>query len=112
MKTTVVYVLAALAEIAGCFSFWAWLRLGKSIVWLIPGMASLASFAYLLTLVDTSTAGRAYAAYGGVYIMASLLWLWAVERVRPDRWDTVGAFISLIGAGIIVFWPRSLWVKR
>jgi small multidrug resistance family-3 protein len=58
MKTTVVYVLAALAEIAGCFSFWAWLRLGKSIVWLIPGMASLASFAYLLTLVDTSTAGR------------------------------------------------------
>jgi small multidrug resistance family-3 protein len=112
MKTTVVFVLAALAEIAGCFSFWAWLRLGKSIVWLIPGMASLASFAYLLTLVDTSTAGRAYAAYGGVYIMASLLWLWAVERVRPDRWDTVGAFISLIGAGIIVFWPRSLWVKR
>jgi small multidrug resistance family-3 protein len=93
-ETVVVYVLAALTEIAGCFSFWAWLRLGKSIVWLIPGMASLASFAYLLTLVDTSIAGRAYAAYGGVYIMASLLWLWAVDRGRPDRWDTV-ALLSL-----------------
>jgi small multidrug resistance family-3 protein len=112
MRTVGVYVLAALTEIAGCFSFWAWLRLGKSIVWLIPGMASLASFAYLLTLVDTSIAGRAYAAYGGVYIMASLLWLWAVDRVQPDRWDTVGAFIALLGAGIIVFGPRSLWVKR
>ena len=71
MKTIFVYVLAASAEIAGCFSFWAWRR-GKPIGWLIPGMASLACFASLLTLVDSSAAGRAYAAYGGVYIIASL----------------------------------------
>jgi small multidrug resistance family-3 protein len=107
MKTMVVYTLAALAEITGCFSFWAWLRLSKPIWWLIPGMASLACFASLLTLVDSSAAGRACAAYGGVYITASLFWLWAVEGARPDRWDTVGACIALIGAGIIVFGPRS-----
>lgn len=97
----------SLAEIAGCFSFWAWLRLSKPILWLVPGMASLALFAYLLTRVDSSAAGRAYAAYGGVYIAASLSWLWAVEGVRPDRWDTVGACVALIGTGIILFGPRS-----
>ena len=74
--------------------------------WLLPGTASLALFAYLLTLVDSSAAGRAYAAYGGVYIAASLLWLWAVENVRPDRWDMTGAAICLVGAAIILFGPR------
>ena len=74
--------------------------------WLLPGTASLALFAYLLTLVDSSAAGRAYAAYGGVYIAASLLWLWAVESVRPDRWDVTGAAICLVGAAIILFGPR------
>lgn len=107
MKSSVVYVLAAFAEIAGCFAFWAWLRLGKSVLWLAPGMASLALFAYLLTHVDSMAAGRAYAAYGGVYIGASLFWLWAVESVRPDRWDAIGAGIALLGAAIIVFGPRS-----
>jgi len=75
MKTVVVYLLAALAEIAGCFSFWSWLRLGKPIWWLIPRIASLVCFASLLTLVESGVAGRAYAAYGGVYITASLFWL-------------------------------------
>jgi small multidrug resistance family-3 protein len=107
MKTVVIYSLAALGEIAGCFSFWAWLRLGKPILWLIPGIASLACFASLLTLADSNAAGRAYAAYGGIYITASLFWLWAVEHARPDRWDTVGACITLTGAGIIVFGPRT-----
>jgi small multidrug resistance family-3 protein len=107
MKTVAVYALAALAEIAGCFSFWAWLRLDKSIYWLIPGMVALAAFAYLLTLTDTSAAGRAYAAYGGVYILASLFWLWVVERMRPDHWDALGASVALIGAGIIIFGPRG-----
>jgi small multidrug resistance family-3 protein len=105
MKTVVVYVLPALAGIAGCFSFWSWLRLGKPIWWLIPGIASLVCFASLLTLVE-SAAGRAYAAYGGVYITRSLFWVWEVEGARPDRWDTVGACMALIGAGIIVFGPR------
>lgn len=106
MQTFAVYAGAALAEIAGCFSFWAWLRLGKSPLWLAPGMASLALFAWLLTLVDTSAAGRAYAAYGGVYITASLLWLWLVEGTRPDRWDLGGVAICLAGATIILLAPR------
>lgn len=107
IKTSLVYVGAALAEIAGCFSFWMWLREGKPIWWLAPGMVSLALFAWLLTLVDSAAAGRAYAAYGGVYIIASLGWLWRVEGVRPDRWDTIGAAICLAGAATILLGRRT-----
>lgn len=103
----IAYIGAAIAEIAGCFAFWAWLRLGKSVWWLLPGMASLALFAYLLTLVDSEQAGRAYAAYGGVYIVASILWLWIIEGARPDRWDLLGATVCLAGAGIILLGPRA-----
>jgi small multidrug resistance family-3 protein len=106
MKATFIYLGAALAEIAGCFAFWGWLRLGKPIWWLLPGMASLALFAFLLTLVESNAAGRAYAAYGGVYIAASLGWLWAMENVRPDRWDISGAAICVTGAAVILFAPR------
>ena len=105
--TFALYAAAALAEIAGCFAFWAWLRLDRSQLWLVPGMASRALFAYLLTLVDNATAGRAYAAYGGVYIAASLVWQWLVEGARPDRWDLIGASICLIGAAVIRRGPRS-----
>lgn len=96
------YAAAALAEICGCFSFWAWLRLGRSPVWLIPGMASLALFAFLLTRVDLNLAGRAYAAYGGIYIVMSLLWLWGAEGTRPDLWDTAGAGLCLLGTVVIL----------
>jgi small multidrug resistance family-3 protein len=88
---------AALAEIACCFAFWGCLRLGKLIWRLLPGVFSLIAFAYLLTLVETEAAGRAYATYGGIYIVASLVWLRMVESVRPDRWDIAGASICLIG---------------
>ena len=107
MKNFLVYAVSAVAEIAGCFAFWSWLRLGKSPMWIIPGLLSLAVFAYLLTLVDTSAAGRAYAAYGGLYIVASLLWLWGVEDVRPDRWDISGAAICVLGAAVILSGPRN-----
>ncbi len=103
----ITYLTAALAEIAGCFAFWAWLRLDKSMWWVIPGLASLALFAFLLTRIDSAFAGRAYAAYGGVYIAASLGWLWAVELQRPDRWDVVGAVVCLLGAAIIIYGPRG-----
>lgn len=106
LKTIPIYALAAIAEIAGCFAFWAWLRLGKSALWIAPGMASLALFAWLLTLIDSAFAGRAYAAYGGVYIAAALIWLWIVEGQAPDRWDVAGAAISLLGAAVIIFGPR------
>ena len=106
MQTIALYVAAASAEIAGCFAFWAWLRLGKPALWLVPGIAALALFAVLLTRVDSAAAGRAYAAYGGVYIAASLAWLGAVEGVRPDRWDLIGAGLCLAGAAVILFGPR------
>ena len=107
VKIAIVYAGAAAAEIAGCFAFWGWLRLGKPAWWLLPGVISLILFAYLLTLVETEAAGRAYATYGGIYIVASLAWLWLVENVRPDRWDVAGASICLIGAAIILWGPRG-----
>jgi len=103
-----LYVLAAAGEIAGCYSFWAWLRLSKSPLWLVPGAFSLALFAFLLTRVDAEFAGRAYAAYGGVYILSSLAWMWLAEGSRPDRWDVAGALVCLAGAAIILFGPRAL----
>lgn len=105
--TVLWYLLAAGAEIAGCFAFWAWLRLDRSPLWLIPGMAALALFAWVLTRVEADAAGRAYAAYGGVYIAASLSWLWLVEHRAPDRWDLIGAVVCLAGAAIILFGPRG-----
>ena len=105
--TALIYLLAAGAEIAGCFAFWAVLRLDRSPLWLVPGMASLMLFAWLLTRVEADAAGRAYAAYGGVYIAASLLWLWLVEHRAPDRWDMIGAAICLVGAAVILFGPRG-----
>ena len=100
------YIAAALAEIAGCFAFWAWLKLDSSVWWLVPGIAALVLFAYLLTLIETEHAGRAYAAYGGVYIVAAIGWLWIIEGTKPDRWDLIGAVLCLGGAAIILFGPR------
>lgn len=102
-----IYIAAALAEIAGCFAFWAWLRMGKSAVWLAPGIFSLMLFAYLLTLVPANVAGRAYAAYGGIYIAMSLIWVWLAEGQRPDRFDLAGAAVCVIGAAIILLPSRS-----
>jgi small multidrug resistance family-3 protein len=102
-----LYVAAALAEIAGCFSFWAWARLERSVLWLAPGMLSLAAFAWVLTRIDADFAGRAYAAYGGVYIAVSLGCLWVVEGSRPDRWDLAGATLCLTGAAVILLGPRN-----
>jgi small multidrug resistance family-3 protein len=105
--TAPLYLLAALAEIAGCFAFWAVLRLGRTTWLLLPGLAALAFFAWALTRVDAAFAGRAFAAYGGVYIAASLGWMWAVEGTRPDRWDALGASLCLVGAAVILLGPRQ-----
>lgn len=103
IATWLVYAGAALAEIAGCFSFWAWRRNGASSWVLLPGVLALIAFAWLLTRADSAFAGRAYAAYGAVYIVASLGWLWAVEGMRPDRWDVIGALLCLLGGAVILF---------
>lgn len=105
--TYAIFIAAALAEIAGCFAFWAWWRVDKSVLWLAPGVASLVLFAWLLSLADSPAAGRTYAAYGGIYIAASLAWLWGAEGTRPDRWDLIGAAICLVGATVIFAAPRG-----
>ena len=97
-----VFVLAAFFEIAGCFAFWAWLRRGASPIVVVLGVASLIAFAFALTRVDSAFAGRAYAAYGGIYIAASLMWLWAIERQRPTSADVVGAALAILGAVLII----------
>ncbi len=107
MTPLLVYIGAAVAEIAGCFALWAVVRHNASNLWLIPGLLSLALFGWLLTRVDVAFAGRAYAVYGGIYIAASLAWLWAVEGRAPDRWDILGALVSITGAMIILYAPRT-----
>lgn len=99
----VVFPLAALAEIAGCFAVWAVLRQGASAWWLLPGALCLALFAWLLTLAGTGHAGRAFAAYGGVYIAASLAWLVAVEGARPTATDALGSAVAVAGAAIVLW---------
>jgi small multidrug resistance family-3 protein len=105
--TAFAFVGAALAEIAGCFAVWAWWRGGASALWLLPGAVALALFAWLLALTPSDHAGRAYAAYGGVYIVASLLWLWLAEGVRPGASDLLGAGLALLGAAVILWGARA-----
>ena len=100
------YVLAATGEIAGCYAAWMWLRLGRSAWWLVPGGASLLLFAIVLTRIEAAFAGRAFAAYGGVYIVSALVWLFVVERTTPRVTDLIGSAVCLAGAAIILFGPR------
>ena len=103
MTTNVaLFVLAAFFEIAGCFAFWVWLRRGGTPLIALVGVASLIAFAFALTRVDSAFAGRAYAAYGGIYIVASLAWLWVVEGQTPTRTDVAGAALAVTGALIII----------
>ena len=96
-----LFAVTALAEIFGCYTFYLWLTLKKSPLWLLPGVVSLALFAWLLPLHPTA-AGRTYAAYGGIYIAASLAWLKWVDGQSPDRWDFLGALVCMTGAAIIL----------
>ena len=107
VKTTLLFIVTAVAEIVGCYLPYLWLRQGGSPWLLIPAAASLALFAWLLTLHPTA-AGRVYAAYGGVYVLTALFWLWAVDGVVPDRWDLAGGLVALAGMGSIMFGPREV----
>lgn len=104
--TPLLFVLTAVMEILGCYLPYLWLKQGKSVWLLVPAAASLAAFAYLLTLHPTAS-GRVYAAYGGVYITVALIWLWTVDGVRPSLPDFVGAVFCLVGMAVIMFWPRT-----
>ena len=107
MTTFLLFVLTAITEIVGCYLPYLWLRKGGSAWLLLPAAASLALFAWLLTLHPTA-AGRVYAAYGGVYVTVAIAWLWWVEAVKPSRWDLLGAGLCLLGMAVIMFSPRTV----
>jgi len=107
LKTLLLFLITAVAEIVGCYLPYLWLREGKTILLLIPAALSLALFAWLLSLHPTA-AGRVYAAYGGVYIFVAILWLWSVDGIKPTVWDLVGSSVALIGMAIIMFAPRNV----
>lgn len=98
-----LYFLAALFEILGCYSFWMVFKLQKGIIWLVGGLFSLTFFAYILSKVEMEFAGRAYAVYGGIYILSSLLWLYSFEKQPVSRWDLIGAAVIFIGIAFILF---------
>ena len=100
-----LFAVTAVAEIVGCYLPWLVLKQGRSVWLLIPAAASLALFAWLLTL-HPSAAGRTYAAYGGMYIAVALVWLWLVDGVTLTRWDLAGASIALIGMAVIALQPE------
>ncbi|WP_198290723.1 YnfA family protein [Methylophilus sp. 5] len=106
LKTLFLFALTAVAEIVGCYLPYLWLKAGKSAWLLLPAAASLALFAWLLTLHPTA-AGRIYAAYGGVYIGVAIVWLWLVDGIKPSGWDLLGAGVAILGMAIIMFAPRS-----
>lgn len=106
IKTLGLFVVTALAEIVGCYLPYLWLKEGRTAWLLVPAAASLALFAWLLSLHPTA-AGRVYAAYGGVYIGVAILWLWVVDRIVPTTTDWIGVGVALLGMAIIMFGPRA-----
>lgn len=107
MNSLVAFIFAAFCEIAGCFAVWSYFRLGRGAWVLAPAVMLLVLFAYALTRVDAAFAGRAYAAYGGIYVIASILWLRFAEGVRPDRWDIIGGLVCVGGTLIIMMGRRA-----
>ncbi len=106
LLVSLLFIVTAVAEIVGCYLPYLWLRGGKSVWLLLPAAASLALFAWLLTL-HPAAAGRVYAAYGGVCISVALAWLWIVDGIRPDRADFLGVALCLAGMAVIMFAPRE-----
>src|SRR5450432_28793 len=106
VRTVLLFIATAIAEIVGCYLPYTWLRKAGSPWLLAPAALSLAAFAWLLTL-HPSSAGRTYASYGGTYVSVAIVWMWLIERQRPDRWDLIGAVVTICGMAIIAFGPRS-----
>jgi small multidrug resistance family-3 protein len=107
LRAAGLFALAGLAEISGGYLIWRWLR-ADAVLWVgMIGAVVLVLYGVIPTLQDESSFGRVYAAYGGVFVVLSLLWGWWLDGVRPDRYDVVGAVIVSIGVGVIFFAPRQ-----
>ena len=106
VRSVMLFVVAGFAEIGGGYLVWRAVRNGASVWVAFAGAALLVAYGVIPTL-QPSAFGRTYAAYGGVFIVLSLLWGWAVDRVRPDAPDVVGALVCLVGVGVIMYWPRG-----
>ena len=105
IQSLLLFVLAGVCEIGGGYLFWLWLREGKSPWLAVIGMVILGVYGVLPTLQPV-TFGRAYAAYGGVFIVLSILWGWVVDRVPPDKYDILGGWIAFLGVLVIMYAPR------
>ena len=105
-KSLLYFILAGLFEIGGGYLVWQWLRSGKGLWVGIVGGLILFLYGIIPTL-QPANFGRVYAAYGGVFVVLSILWGWGIDHVKPDRFDLVGGFICLIGVAVIMYWPRG-----
>ncbi|MBD8005911.1 YnfA family protein [Bacillus norwichensis] len=107
LHAIILFVLAGIAEIGGGYLIWLWLREGKPLYWGVLGGATLALYGVIATFQAFPTFGRVYAAYGGVFIILSILWGWGIDKKTPDLYDWAGASICLIGVAVILFGPRN-----
>ena len=107
IKSVAYFIIAGIFEIGGGYLIWQWLREGKGLLYALAGAVILIFYGVVPTLQPEGSFGKVYAAYGGVFIVLSLLWGWKVEGIVPDRFDVIGGVIALIGVGVIMYWPRG-----
>ncbi|MBD7937234.1 MULTISPECIES: YnfA family protein [Cytobacillus] len=106
LSAIILFLLAGIAEIGGGYFIWLWLREGKPFYWGIGGMVALALYGVIATFQSFPSFGRVYAAYGGVFIVLSVLWGWGIDKKAPDMYDWIGAAICLVGVGVMLLAPR------
>ena len=107
IKSVAYFIIAGIFEIGGGYLIWQWLREGKGLLYALAGAVILILYGVVPTLQPEGSFGKVYAAYGGVFIVLSLLWGWKVEGIVPDRFDVIGGVIALIGVAVIMYWPRG-----
>ena len=106
LKSIILFIVAGLCEIGGGYLIWLWLREGKAIWFALAGAIILILYGIVPTF-QPAHFGRVYAAYGGIFVVLSILWGWKIDQIRPDRFDLIGGFVCLIGVYIIMYWPRG-----
>ena len=106
LRILVIYVAAAIGELSGTYAVWRWLKAGGPAVLALLGLAALFGYAVVQTLQPESRYGRVYAAYAGVFLVGAMLWGWLIDGKTPDRFDWIGAAITLLGVVVVLFGRR------